>query len=67
MDASQSTTAGLGMIVLHELVLDSKRGQRVLIVAFEKKSPVVKKDTGFQDDDPLDMHRRSSHFLPSNK
>ena len=36
MEASKSATAGLGMIVLRELVLDSKSGQRVFIVTFEK-------------------------------
>ena len=43
------------MIVLYELVFDPKRGKRVLIVTFEKKSPVVKNDPRFQDDDSLNI------------
>ena len=67
MNAPQSAPARKGMIVLHERIFDTKRSCSVLVVAFKEESPLVDKDTGFQDNYSLDMRMRCLHFFLSRK
>ena len=49
MQAAQHTALGIGMVILDELVANTDFLKNLLIVAFEEKAPIVRKNFGFKD------------------